>query len=734
MARFVFLFCFVISTATATTPVIDETDDSVVPNVPAKSIPRRCPPNEELKRRGSCPPDSCDMLYLSVLCIANQTQELLCTCKSGYLRRNTTCVPEDRCLPPECADDPNAKRGCGNRCGKTCADYNSNKICKDDVCNLYGCDCKDGYIYDQNKKRCVKPGQCTKQCKGAHEIYIDCPAGQCNAKTCDDLVNPPGCPRIKPPCPGGCVCEDGYLRDSNGKCIPKEQCPSLQCKKKNERWSNCLIGECVPKTCEEVGYPVACPDIIGPCAGGCTCIEGFVRNCKGECIDMKSCPTPQCGANEQYYCGTSCPEASCVNPMPPTCVNKKCKLGCFCKKGFVRNYNNTCIPVNKCPKCKGPHEKLISCPVGQCNPKTCKDLIIPPGCPRVIPPCPDGCVCEEGYLRDANGKCIKQSLCPKPSCKANETYVNCGVKCPNIYCPKVDGPQPVCDPPRDCPPGCICKVNYRYDQSGRCILASECPALKCKDPNAVWDSCPSACLDEQCEAADSPPVTCNTLLLNCNPRCVCKPGYFKHPKTGLCVPAKECPNVCKDPNASWKDCRSTCPGTCENTKPLCISDKCSPGCECSEGYVLSKKGKGGKCVKIETCADYVHCPGNQTFVPCTFKCPQVLCPDSDQTLLCKPPRDCPGGCGCKQYYRYDADGNCIKSSDCPPVECTRPHEVFKCKRAGDWENCDERYNSPPIWGGDPDDCEPKCVCEDGYWRHPDTKTCVKKDECPPING
>ncbi|XP_063549068.1 zonadhesin-like [Cydia strobilella] len=340
-----------------------ETDDSEVPTVPVTSVPRRCPPNEELKLRGSCPPDTCDMLYISVFCIANQTQELLCTCKSGYLRRNTTCVPEDRCLPPECADDPNAIRGCGNRCGKTCADYNNTtKVCNNNVCHINGCDCKDGLVYDQNTNRCVKPEQCTKQCKGSHEIYIDCPAGQCKAKTCDDLVNPPGCPRIKPPCPGGCVCEDGYFRDKSGKCIPKEQCPSLQCKKKNERWSNCVIGECVPRACEDVGYPVACPDIIGPCAGGCTCIEGFVKNSKGDCIDMKDCPS--CGGDPNAVSG-------CGNPCGKTCASlyannsdlicpQYCEYnGCDCKSGYRLLTDSTdsteskkCVPESECPKRK----------------------------------------------------------------------------------------------------------------------------------------------------------------------------------------------------------------------------------------------------------------------------------------------------------------------------------------------------------------------------------------------
>lgn len=61
-------------------------------------------------------------------------------------------------------------------------------------------------------------------------------------------------------------------------------------------------------------------------------------------------------------------------------------------------------------------------------------------------------------------------------------------------------------------------------------------------------------------------------------------------------------NVCKDPNAEWKDCKDACPGTCQNTRPICASNSkvCVAGCQCKDAYVLSKPD--GECVKIDNCA------------------------------------------------------------------------------------------------------------------------------------
>lgn len=66
--------------------------------------------------------------------------------------------------------------------------------------------------------------------------------------------------------------------------------------------------------------------------------------------------TPSCGRNEEYsncsnaYCGAQTCEqlgysVSC-DEVPP----EKCKAGCRCKAGFVRNNKEICIPSNQCRK------------------------------------------------------------------------------------------------------------------------------------------------------------------------------------------------------------------------------------------------------------------------------------------------------------------------------------------------------------------------------------------------
>lgn len=58
----------------------------------------------------------------------------------------------------------------------------------------------------------------------------------------------------------------------------------------HEVYSDCIQGDCRPKNCSQLGFPVSCPSIDPKfCEKGCLCSEGYVRDKYGECI-----PTDQC--------------------------------------------------------------------------------------------------------------------------------------------------------------------------------------------------------------------------------------------------------------------------------------------------------------------------------------------------------------------------------------------------------------------------------------------------------
>ncbi|CAH2085378.1 unnamed protein product [Euphydryas editha] len=58
----------------------------------------------------------------------------------------------------------------------------------------------------------------------ANEKYYKCSLEVCY-KTCNHLKTPPPCPSISSDCfMPSCECKQDYLRNSNGVCVPYEEC------------------------------------------------------------------------------------------------------------------------------------------------------------------------------------------------------------------------------------------------------------------------------------------------------------------------------------------------------------------------------------------------------------------------------------------------------------------------------------------------------------------------------
>ncbi|XP_073952243.1 zonadhesin-like isoform X2 [Choristoneura fumiferana] len=725
-----------------------------------------------------------------------------CKCIDGLVRRKDgQCVKVEECSQLTCSGDE-VFDACSAHCEPTCENNGPNRVCTA-ICKP-GCKCGDGLVRRKDGK-CVKLKDCSAEpsCP-AQEVYDPCSA-HCEP-TCENNGPDRACTDI---CSPGCKCEDGLVRRSDGKCVKLKECQNTPQCPLNERWVPCVIGLCAPKSCDELGFPVACPEIIGPCKGGCVCAENYLRNSNGVCIPQKDCPscggdfnaTSGCGINcgnhcsnynkpnncsslplfcqyngcdckdgyvyndaikrcispsdcpnnnqpcsdpnaERVECATQCP-STCANPIPGPCI-ASCKLNeCVCKKGFILSERGgKCVSVDQCPKdasCNGDSNAVIKANPIPC-PSTCAAPNAWPYCKKYAPEV--GCECKPGFLKstdDIDGKCIKPDECKGGNpCGVNGTFVGCNFGCPTNNCPVNDNRGVIaCSPPFPCPSGCACKVNYRKKsyEDIQCILASECPQVNCTRQNEVWSPCPSACLQEDCTDVNKPPTTCNTLLLNCQPQCICKKGHYRD-ANGLCVPANQCPvkKQCSDPNAERVQCAPApqCRSTCADPNPgPCIRSCAINECVCKKGYVLSEKG--GKCVPIGQCPKDTPCNGDPNAV---IKANPIPCPST-----CAAPNAWPYckkyapevGCECKPgFLKSDNNGKCIKPDECTGGNPCGVNGTFVwCNTGCPTNNCPVSDNRGIIACSPPNPCPSGCACKLNY-RHKSSAdiTCILASDCP----
>ncbi|GBP26742.1 hypothetical protein EVAR_95253_1 [Eumeta japonica] len=255
-------------------------------------------------------------------------------------------------------------------------------------------------------------------------------------------------------------------------------------------------------------------------------------------------------------------------------------------------------------------------------------------------------------------------------CGPNSRYINCKTECSNEPCPTNDSRRAVtCVTPEPCKPGCVCNLNHkRNNTDGQCIVASDCPPANCTRSNEVWDSCPSACLAEDCSDVDNQPVTCNTLVLNCEPRCVCKKGFYRN-KHGICVKPKHCgaeqpASVCPE-NEVFVECqRAHCgPKSCGDLGyPIPCNGAtaaCHAGCVCADGYVRNDKNV---CILKTDCPSCGGDPNAKS--GCGNHCGNS-CSDYQEVN-----KTCFSGCrynacDCKDSYVYnERSSKCVEPETC----------------------------------------------------------------------
>lgn len=112
-------------------------------------------------------------------------------------------------------------------------------------------------------------------------------------------------------------------------------------------------------------------------------------------------------------------------------------------------------------QCPGANEQYVQ--PGPGCPQTCDTFDVTCNSYAAGPP---GCYCNDGFVRDANNKCVSgKILCRKPTCnKISEEYSDVGAcepTCGNLNSVCTDLP------------GCYCRNNF-YRDGKRCVSDFQC--------------------------------------------------------------------------------------------------------------------------------------------------------------------------------------------------------------------------------------------------------------------
>lgn len=337
------------------------------------------------------------------------------------------------------------------------------------------------------------------------------------------------------------------------------------------------------------------------------------------------------------------------------------------------------------------------------------------------------CVCQQGYLPDAQGIC--KVACSEDSiegltgaCPAGKyclqgvcvTDVCVGVTCPaNAQCTIKDGiANCVCGSSLHLDGDLCCQANAS-NKSGACV----CDAGYHLDQGACVPDAGNKCDPNPCALQSGHKTACVADTSAQGYQCVCAENYVD--QSGTCTLSKA----------------TTCPGTLQCLAGYCIGDPSSQTCltdaDCKEfnpdpGFqpTCNAEAAGGICLGCFAASD---CPGN---AQCMSGLGEGIC-----ALMCLSDNDCPfGTCYSNGYCgqrRCDSNADCFTGTlcldgmcrriPCLEVNCSATNPNGACPNTNEaclGGKCVSSCTPNPCTGLNQSTCvmasgKPSCPCESG---------------------
>ncbi|VDN83167.1 unnamed protein product [Brugia pahangi] len=551
--------------------------------------------------------------------------------------------------------------------------------------------------------------------------------------------------------PGHCSDQPVSLTDASKLCHCDDDCPALQ------------------KCCPVLTSGLACSSNIN--TDKFPVISHFP-------LTNSTTTTTICAKNEQFVeCLDEC-KATCFTKTTIPCFIERCKSGCQCKSGFIRQKNDLhapCIPQDECPPQSIMESKT------RCADPLREYEICGPGCPIScssrsekckVEGCVEGCFCKIPYILEngadpIHSRCILPAYCPllvrDYSPPLNATVVHftstspvtsnsrlflegredsiapptamhcsdpfknfhiCGSGCPAGCNNKVAG---FCG--TQCVAGCFCRNPYilqdAYNLNSPCVLPHQCHSLTvqqqiCSDPRKQWTHCFSSQCTRSCSNLET---SCKSS--ECTPGCICREPYVlldsRNPNS-RCVLPSECGSQCSDPLKEYQACASSCPIGCNNRVP----QTCSP---CVSGFVFEDaiNWRTSECIPLNQCpmgnisaiSGIFNSENNKLANMAMAECPETTVDLSGK--FCNFDSDCPIQQRCCRSNLFAMISS--KRSRCT---CIDPHAYWDSCGILCPEYCGQL--ATPVCSST---CNPGCHCASGYVkaRNHVMAPCVLRTQC-----